>query len=149
MIGFIILTILLVCVDQFSKWLVVSLIPLNTGIAVVPNIFSIFYIRNTGAAWGVLSGNMSIFFIVTIVIVAALIYYLMKEKRHRMEYIAGIFILAGAIGNFIDRVRLGYVVDMFKLDFIDFPIFNVADICLTLGVVLFLYYGFFIENKGD
>ncbi|MHA6603889.1 signal peptidase II [Aerococcus urinae] len=57
--------------------------------------------------------------------------------------------LAGAVGNFIDRVRLGYVVDMFKLEFMDFPVFNFADTCLSLGVIFFIIYLLFFESKEE
>lgn len=66
-----------------------------------------------------------------------------------MEYLAYVLIFSGAVGNFIDRLRLGYVIDMFKFEFIDFPIFNVADICLTLGVAIMILDTVVSEMRGN
>lgn len=130
--------LLLIIGDQIVKIWTVSAMPLHSQIIVLPNIFSLFHIRNTGAAWGILSGEMTLFYIMTIIIIGSLMYWYHTKKTTTFEKIAFVLIVSGAIGNFIDRLRLGYVIDMFRFDFIDFPIFNVADICLTLGIVVFL-----------
>lgn len=140
--------ILLLILDQLVKYWTVANLALHTGQAFIPNVVSLFYIRNTGAAWGVLSGNILFFVIITIAICGGLMFWAHKEKRRSIEYISYVLIFSGAIGNFIDRVRLGYVIDMFKFEFIDFPIFNVADICLTLGVAVMVIDAVASEIRG-
>ncbi|MBS4761318.1 signal peptidase II [Carnobacteriaceae bacterium zg-ZUI252] len=139
--------ILLLILDQGVKMWTAMTIPLNTGQAFIPNVLSLFHLRNTGAAWGILSDNLVFFFIVTILICAGMICWAHKQKRRNIEYVAYVLIFAGAVGNFIDRVRLGYVIDMFRFEFIDFPIFNVADICLTLGVTVMIVDALVTEWK--
>lgn len=143
------LTIILVIIDQATKYLTVQNIELGQVIEFIPNIVSLTYIRNTGAAFSILEGQMWFFYIVTIIVIGVLIYYMYTEaKKDRMLGILLSFILAGAIGNFIDRLMLQYVVDMIKLEFIDFAIFNVADSYLTVGVILLFIYTFYQERKG-
>ena len=143
------LTIILVIIDQVTKYLTVQNIELGQVIEFIPNIVSLTYIRNTGAAFSILEGQMWFFYIVTIIVIGVLIYYMYTEaKKDRMLGILLSFILAGAIGNFIDRLILQYVVDMIKLEFIDFAIFNVADSYLTVGVILLFIYTFYQERKG-
>ncbi len=143
------LTIILVIIDQVTKYLTVQNIELGQVIEFIPNIVSLTYIRNTGAAFSILEGQMWFFYIVTIIVIGVLIYYMYTEaKKDRMLGILLSFILAGAIGNFIDRLMLQYVVDMIKLEFIDFAIFNVADSYLTVGVILLFIYTFYQERKG-
>lgn len=140
----------LVIIDQIVKWWTVNNFALNTGEGFIPGLVSFLYIHNDGAAWGLLAGQMWLFTIITVIVIILLVVMLHREgKAHALMATALSFILAGAIGNFIDRLRFGYVVDMFKLEFIDFPIFNVADMCLTLGVILMFIYLFFIEGKKD
>lgn len=140
--------ILLLILDQLVKYWTVTNLALHTGQPFIPNIVSLFYIRNTGAAWGILSGNILFFVIITIAICGGLAFWAHKEKRRSIEYVSYVLMFAGALGNFIDRVRLGYVIDMFKFEFIDFPIFNVADICLTLGVSVMVIDAILSEFRG-
>lgn len=139
----------IIALDQFTKYLTVQSIDLYEVVEFIPGILSWMYIQNTGAAWSILEGQMWFFYIVTAFVVAALIYYLQKYgKTSRLFSIAMSFILAGSLGNFIDRIRLGYVVDMIRLEFIDFPIFNVADMALTIGVILTILYVLVDERKN-
>lgn len=149
MIFNLILTTILVIIDQITKYLTVQNIELGEVIEFIPNIVSLTYVRNTGAAFSILEGQMWFFYIVTTIVVAVLIYYMYTEARN--ERFLGVLlavILAGAIGNFIDRLVLQYVVDMIKLEFIDFAIFNVADSYLTVGVILLFIYTIYQERKG-
>lgn len=139
--------VVLIVIDQLVKWWTVSTFSLHTGQTVIENVFSFFYIQNNGAAWGMLSGNMVFFFMITILFLGGIGYWFHKHPHSKLEKMAYSLIVAGAIGNFIDRVRLGYVIDMFRLDFIDFPVFNVADVCLTFGVCLVLFDTLFIEGR--
>ncbi|WP_192986925.1 signal peptidase II [Carnobacterium mobile] len=128
-------------IDQWTKYLTVTHIPLHDVVEVVPGVLSWMYLQNSGAAWSILEGQMWFFYLITLVVVGVIIYYLQKYgKNSRLLSIALAFILAGAVGNFIDRLRIEYVVDMIRLEFIDFPIFNVADMSLSIGVALMLLY---------
>lgn len=114
---------------------------------VIPNVFSLTYYQNSGAAWSILQGQMWFFAIVTFVAVPLCIWLLWKNRRGSKFYSLALgLVIAGALGNFIDRMRLGYVVDMFQTDFMNFPIFNVADMCLTIGVVMVFIYALFEER---
>ena len=148
MLLYLILSILFVIADQVVKMWIVNNFSLHDGMELIKGIVSILYVRNTGAAWGMFEGKMIFFYLITAVAVGTLLYLMFKEKgKSKLLLTAYSLILAGAVGNFIDRIRLGYVVDMFKFEFIDFPIFNVADICLTIGVIFLFYYVIFKEQS--
>jgi len=136
-----ILIAIIVGIDQFVKNWTVANLNLLEAKEVIPGLLSLFYLQNDGAAWGIFSGQMWLFYLITLVVVGVLFYMLHKEgKDSRLLSIGLSFMIGGALGNFIDRLHLSYVVDMFKLDFINFPIFNVADVALTIGVILMLIY---------
>ncbi|KAF1301497.1 signal peptidase II [Enterococcus saccharolyticus] len=141
---------LVVGIDQWVKYWVVSNIALGETKEFIPNILSLTFIKNTGAAWSILEGQRGFFIMMTIVAVAVVTYLLFRYRKDNKFLTFGLsLILAGAIGNFIDRVRLHYVVDMFQTDFMNFPIFNVADASLCIGVVLVFIYTIFDEKmKG-
>ena len=148
MLLYLILSILFVIVDQVVKIWIVNNFSLHDGMELIKGLVSILYVRNTGAAWGMFEGKMVFFYLITAVAVGTLLYLMFKEKgKSKLLLTAYSLILAGAVGNFIDRIRLGYVVDMFKFEFIDFPIFNVADICLTIGVIFLFYFVIFKEQS--
>lgn len=148
MISYLVVSVILIIIDQLTKYFTVQNIDLYEVVEVIPNIVSLTYIQNTGAAFSILEGQMWFFYIVTIVVVSGLIYYMYTEARENkiLGFLLSL-ILAGAIGNFIDRLFLQYVVDMIKLEFINFAIFNVADSYLTVGVVLLLIYTLYDERK--
>ncbi|HLR92365.1 MAG TPA: signal peptidase II [Atopostipes sp.] len=150
MFYYFILTALLVLIDQVTKYLTVQNIELYEVIEVIPNILSFTYIQNTGAAWSILEGQMWFFYIVTVVVVVFLLYYLFTEARQ--DRILGTIlsiILAGTLGNFIDRIIFQYVIDMIRLEFINFPIFNIADSLLTIGVIALFIYSFYQERNTE
>ena len=143
-----ILALLIIGVDQLTKYMTVANIDLYEVVNVIPNVLSWIYLRNTGAAWSILEGQMWFFYIVTLVVVVVVVYYLQKYGRQSgLLALSLSFILAGSIGNVIDRLRFGYVVDMIRLEFIDFPIFNVADMALSVGVALMILYVFLDEKS--
>lgn len=143
-----ILAVLMVGLDQWTKILTVDNIALYETIEFIPGVLSWTYIQNDGAAWSILEGQMWFFYIVTTVVLVVLVYNMQKYgKGDRLFSWALTFILAGTIGNFIDRLRLQYVVDMIKLEFINFPIFNLADSLLSVGVVLLVVYVFADERN--
>ena len=134
---FVVMT-LIVVIDQLVKYAVASSIKLNSSISVIDGILSLDHIRNYGAAWSMLLGQIWFFVIISIVSLAVMAFFF-RKLRNKPLYLTGLsLMIGGTIGNFIDRLRLGYVVDMFQLDFINFPIFNVADCALTIGVAVIL-----------
>ncbi|KRN88845.1 signal peptidase II [Ligilactobacillus ceti] len=135
---YLILMAVIVAIDQFVKYYVVTHIALNTAVNAIPHFLSLAYIRNYGAAWSILIGQRWFFFIISIVALVIL-GYAFKRKHQNILYAVSIsLMIGGTIGNFIDRIHLGYVIDMFQLEFINFPIFNVADCALTVGVIILL-----------
>ena len=143
-----ILAAIIVAVDQFTKFLTVQNIDLYEIVEVIPNILSWMYIQNDGAAWSILEGQMWFFYIITVIVIGVVIYYLQKYgKNSRLFSVALALILAGSIGNFIDRIRFEYVIDMVRLEVINFPIFNVADMSLSIGVFLMIIFVFIDERN--
>lgn len=138
--GFPILAAVLIAVDQLVKAWTVANIELDTVEPFIKGFMSLAYLRNYGAAWSILQNQQWFFTIVTIAAVTGLIWYYVKQIKGSLWTLFSLaLMIAGALGNFIDRIRLGYVVDMFHLDFISFPVFNVADMCLSVGVgILFI-----------
>lgn len=144
---YLILTTILVIIDQITKYLTVENIALHEVVEVIPNILSFTYIQNSGAAFSILEGQMLFFYIITVFVIVFLLYYMYTEARDNK--ILGVLlsiVLAGAIGNFIDRLLYQYVIDMIQLEFVDFAIFNVADSYLSVGVFLLLIYTIFEER---
>ncbi|MBO1005210.1 signal peptidase II [Pseudogracilibacillus auburnensis] len=144
------LAFLVIILDQWTKWLIVKKMELYESIPIIDRFFAITSHRNKGAAWGILQDQMVFFYIITVIVVIGIIYFMQKHARDSMLVaIALSLILGGAIGNFIDRLFRKEVVDF--LDFIiftyDFPIFNVADSSLCVGVFLFLIATIIDERK--
>lgn len=135
------IALLIISLDQVTKYWTVQNIALHETKEFIPGILSLTYIRNTGAALSILEGQMIFFYIVTVIVVAAIVYSLQKYGKGQPLFSTALsFILGGAIGNFIDRLLYQFVVDMLKLEFISFPIFNIADVSLTIGVGLMILY---------
>ena len=134
--------VILTIIDQYSKKAIVSSIELNEKIRIIPGFFSLTYVRNFGAGFSILQ-NATVFLIV---LSAAAI---KTRKNDLLSIISYLLIIAGALGNLIDRVRLGYVVDF--LDFLifgyDFPVFNIADSYITVGCFL-LILQLLMENRN-
>ncbi len=140
----------LIGLDQLVKAWTVANIELDTVRDFIPGFMSLAYLRNYGAAYSMLQNQQWFFTIVTIVVMAGLVWYFIKHIKGSLFTLFSLsLIMAGGLGNFIDRVRLGYVVDMFHLDFISFPVFNVADMCLTVGVGCLFICIMKEENDGS
>ena len=129
-----------IIVDQLTKFLVVKYMTLGQSISVIDNFLYITSHRNEGAAWGILQGKMIFFYVVTLVVIGLVILWIRKLdiKKEKLLVIALSLILGGALGNFIDRVMYQHVVDFINTYIFgyDFPIFNIADSALCIGVVL-------------
>ncbi|KOS69556.1 peptidase A8 [Lysinibacillus contaminans] len=142
-----------ILLDQWTKWLIMKNMDYGERISVWDPWLGILSHRNRGAAWGMLEGQMWLFTIVTVGVIIAIIYFYHKEAKGKPIFQVGLMLLlGGAIGNFIDRLFRGEVVDFVDvlIPVIDyhFPIFNVADAALTIAVVV-LMIGLIIEDKKE
>lgn len=144
----IIITILLIALDQVTKFLATTYLAPIGFTSFIPGILQLQYVLNDGMAFGLLGGKQLFLIIVTGIALVALTFYLLaKPPENKVERFAFILILAGGVGNLIDRIRLGYVVDFFATTFMDFAVFNVADCFVTIGVILFLVHMILEEIK--
>lgn len=144
------ITIAIILLDQWTKWLVVKNMQLHESITVIESFLFITSHRNKGAAWGILQDQMIFFYIITVIVVIAIIYYLHKYAYNQILLATALsFILGGAIGNFIDRLFRKEVVDFIDVMIFtyDYPIFNVADSFLVIGVILVIISTFLEEKK--
>ena len=147
MIGYLIFAAVWVALDQGVKLLVRWTIPLHTSHAFLPG-FDLTYIRNTGAAFSILSSATWILTVLSGVATAVLLVLLLRRiLPTRMGMLSLTLLLAGAAGNFIDRLAFGYVTDMFQTTFMDFPVFNVADIGVVIGGFLLVLTVLFSGEK--
>lgn len=142
------IVILIIIADQISKFIIVKNVEMGEMIEIIQNFFYITYIRNKGAAWSLFQNGRYFFIVMTIIVSIVLIYLLMKSKN-RIFCLALSFILGGAIGNLIDRIIVGSVVDFLEFHFWSyrFPVFNVADTFITIGTILLAYYLIFIYKE--
>lgn len=142
----------LIAADQWLKWWIVEnipyTVPMGEPLRFIPRILGLNYTRNTGGGWSILNEHTWLLTAVSIVVALAILFVLIRRLvRHPVGVISLTVLLAGAVGNLIDRVRLGYVVDMFETLFMDFPIFNFADVCIVCGGIAFcIYFAFFYEK---
>lgn len=140
--------ILLVILDQAVKYLVKTNIPLGGSAPFLPGILGLTHIHNEGAAFSMLTGARWFFVVLTVAFLAFGLWVLWKKKlRHPLGTWSWVLVLAGAAGNLIDRCLYGYVVDMFEVQFMRFAIFNVADIFVVVGGILFCIYYLFLHDK--
>lgn len=123
--------------DQLSKLWVASALPYESSISIIGDFFALRYIHNEGAAWSILSGRVGLLLIVTVIVTVVIAWLLYKTpKENRLLRFSYALLIAGALGNIIDRVRLGYVIDF--LAFPNFPVFNIADCCVTVSIGLII-----------
>ena len=140
--------VILTVADQLLKiWAISSLEPIGS-ITVIENIFSLTYVENRGAAWGMMAGAKWYLIIMPIVIiVAAIAYLVIKKLSDPLLLWSVMLIVSGGLGNLIDRIFRGFVVDYLHATFIDFPVFNLADCCITIGAGLMILYVILSEIK--
>ncbi|MGN0153763.1 MAG: signal peptidase II [Lachnospiraceae bacterium] len=144
--------VLLVLVDQLSKFYIDHTMNLYDSIPVIQDIFEIHYIRNSGAAWGLFQNRQILFYICTVIVfIIGCVVFVRCKKADRFKdiRILIVLILSGAAGNFIDRLRFQYVIDFFYFKLIDFPVFNVADCYVTIGFILLLLLILFKYKEED
>ncbi|MGN1138946.1 MAG: signal peptidase II [Ruminococcus sp.] len=140
------LAALVAIADQLLKYLVVNFLDKSSPTVVIPNLLNLTYVENRGAAFGMLADARWIFITFTVLITIFLIYILFKKKIDSKLFLASVtLIIGGGIGNLIDRIFLGYVVDYLSISFFP-PVCNFADYCITIGAVLLVIYIVFISD---
>lgn len=132
--------VLIVIADQITKLLVLKNIELGGHVKAIPGLFHLTYLQNTGAAFSSFQGMRWMFVGIFLVLTAVLLFEYFKKPMpfSTFERFCLVSVYGGALGNVIDRIRLGYVVDMICVDFMDFPVFNVADCFITCGAILLM-----------
>jgi len=144
----IIISILVIAGDQLTKQLVISYIGPYDTISVIPHVLDFVYVKNTGAAFSIFAGKTWFLALISLFVCIGLIYYLIRYKPEHKLFISSIaLVLGGAAGNLIDRAFRGSVVDFIEVIFIEFPVFNVADIAITVGAVLLMVYVIFFDRE--
>ncbi len=142
--------ILLTLSDQGVKYLIRSNLALGEQVDFIPHVLGLTHIHNEGAAFSMLTGARWFFVVLTVAFVAFALWVLFARKiTHPMGRWTIVMVVAGAIGNLIDRAACGYVVDMFQVLFMNFAIFNVADIYVVVGGILFCVYYAFLHDKWE
>lgn len=152
MFKYYLIALFVIVLDQLTKWRIVKTMDVGEEITIWDPYVSLYSHRNGGAAWGMLQGQFWLFAIITVVVIVGIIYYYHKEAKGQPLFQAALMmLLGGAIGNFIDRLFRGEVVDFVSVLIpvinYDFPIFNVADAALTLGVIMLVIYILFDMQK--
>lgn len=135
-----IIALIIYIIDQISKSIISTYLKLNQSIIIIKDFFYLRYINNTGASWGILSNSRILLIILSLLAIIIIIRYMYSFKKTKMNIIGFGFVLGGILGNLSDRILYGYVKDF--LDFIifnyDFPVFNIADIFIVLGVLILI-----------
>lgn len=148
-----VVSIILVIFDQFTKQLAVTHLKAQPNIVLWEGVFELQYLENRGAAFGIMQGQKLFFIIFTIIAMTAIAWFYLKKIPADSKYwfldIICILLFAGGIGNFIDRLRLNYVIDFLYFSLIDFPIFNVADIYVTVAAFAMMLLGLFYYKDED
>ncbi|GEK32635.1 signal peptidase II [Kurthia sibirica] len=153
MFKYYLIAIFVIILDQLTKWRIVEKLDVGEEVTVWEPYLSIYSHRNGGAAWGLLQGQFWLFAIITVAVVIGIIFYFHKEAKGQPVFqVSLMLLLGGAIGNFIDRIFRGEVVDFVSVLIpvinYDFPIFNIADAALTIGVIMLIIYVLFEDQKG-
>lgn len=133
------ISLLFVVIDQVVKILVINKMALQQSITIINNFFNITYVRNTGAAWSILSGNVLLLIMISVLALITIYYYLIKDKDlNKIDIVSYSMLIGGIIGNLIDRIVHGYVIDYldFKIFNYNFPIFNIADTLIVISIII-------------
>lgn len=144
-----IITIVCLVVDFVSKLIVNTFMNVRDSIPVIKDFFYISYFRNTGGAWSILNNHTWLLTVISLIIIILLIYYVYKNKpKNKLETFGYSMILGGSVGNLIDRIIYGYVIDFldFNIFGYNYPIFNFADVFIVLGVLCLIIYNWRCKN---
>ena len=139
----------IVAADQITKFLTVANIPLHGTVEVLPGIVRLTYVQNDGAAFSMFEGQQWLFALIFVAFAAAIIWEFSKKRLPftTFDRFCIVAVFAGGLGNMIDRLRMGYVVDMIATEFINFPVFNVADCFITCGCIILLVHLVFFNKE--
>lgn len=151
-IGPILIIALLTAFDQLTKAIITGQFAVSESVDVIKNVFTITYIQNRGIAWGMLEGKKFLFIIITVLILGLCFYIyqnIASNPKYKLFRICMLILISGAIGNMIDRIKLGYVIDFFSFDLINFPVFNVADIYVVCSMFVIFFIILFKFNDED
>lgn len=147
-----VIAIAIVVIDQVSKLIASSLLIYNQSVSIIPYLINFRLVYNTGAAWSILSDHHWILALISVIATIGLIYFVIKKvnfKEHKILSIALSMLLGGCIGNMIDRLFFEKgVIDFIELAFMNFPVFNVADLCLTTGVIMLMVHLLFLDKDA-
>lgn len=139
----------LAAVDQLTKYLIVTTVKVNGPLELIPGVLRFRYVENTGAAFSSFSDNTAVLTAATVIIIAVCLIFLFSRKiSSKFAEICLIIIVSGGIGNIIDRIAFGYVVDFIEPLFVDFAVFNFADCCITVGAFMLIGYEIYDLIKG-
>ncbi len=140
---------MLFAADRLTKYFIVKNVGTGETFGSVFGIFDFTYVQNQGAAWSMLSGKIGILSLISVIFcIGVIVYWILKKPQNRLLCTALALMFSGALGNAVDRLMYGYVVDFIETKFINFPIFNVADIAITVGAgILMVYILFFDKDK--
>lgn len=149
-----ILFIILVGIDQASKfWVRTNLMGVGKKpVVILPDVLNLQFHSNTGAVWGIFNDKVIYLALFTLVVLSGIVFLYFKipnSKKHKVLKTIAVFIMAGAVGNLIDRIFLGYVTDFIYFEIINFPLFNFADSCLTVSSILLLILALFYFKDED
>ena len=138
---------LIIIADFLTKYFIKTNVALGNAFFSVPGLVDFTYVQNRGAAFSMFSGKVSVLSVVSIAFcIAVVIYWIVKKPKHPLLCAALSMMFAGALGNAIDRVFYGFVVDFIAVRFIDFPVFNIADMAITIGAALVIVYVIFFDK---
>lgn len=147
------IVLIIIALDQISKYWVVNNIGLTDSFTVIPKVIDFVYVKNTGAAFSFLSDKtygIVLLSCISVVFCVGVIWFMIKKKpQQKLLTISLALMLSGAIGNVIDRIFKGYVVDFIETTFIKFPVFNIADIAITIGASLIIIYVLVFEKSKN
>lgn len=148
MIIYAVLAAVVIIADQLVKLLVVSHIGMGQTVRAIPSVLDFVYVKNTGAAFSIMSDMTWLLSVVSVLFCAAVaVYFVWKRPKSRLQCTALALMFAGALGNALDRIFRGYVVDFIRLAFVDFPVFNIADMAITIGAAVLIVYIILSEKK--
>lgn len=139
-----------IVLDQLLKIFIATNYSVGEVHQIIPHVLSFNYLQNNGGAGNILSGKMWLFYLISAIVIPILLYFLIKKGKTKKEIFFKIglaVLLGGIVGNLIDRIRLGYVIDMLQLDFIQFNIFNIADSAITVGIAMLFIYLIFLDRE--
>lgn len=146
-----IISLFILLVDQIIKYIVINNMSLYKSIEIIPNFFNITYVENIGAAFSILSGNVLFLILISLLAIILIYIFLIKNKKlNKLQIIMYSLLIGGIIGNLVDRIFRGFVVDYldFSIFGYNFPIFNFADVCIVLSAIALLFINI-KEEKND